>query len=98
MSQQLNLAIALFRQIVAFDVQLQCAAKGDIEYLDALANGEDRQAALERVLHSGEFPAIAFRFDLLVEHRRIENFLAQKFRCNIDRKSTRLNSSHGYIS
>src|SRR5262249_41643265 len=66
-----------------FDIELQCAAKSDIEYLKPLANGEDRQPARERFLHGSEFPAVAFRIDLFVQERRIENFLAQKFRRNI---------------
>src|SRR5436189_6163978 len=83
MAQWLNVTIALFRQIVAFDIELQCAAKGNIEYLKPLANSEDRPPACERFLHGRKFPAIAFRVDLFVQHRRIENFLAQKFRRNI---------------
>jgi hypothetical protein len=76
-------AVALFRQIVAFNVELQCAAKGDIEYLKPLANGEDRQPARERFPHGGKFPVVAFLVDLFVQHGWIENFLAQKFRRNI---------------
>src|SRR5439155_24706080 len=83
MAQWLNVAIALLGQIVAFDIELQCAAKGDIEYLKPLANGEDRQPALERFLHGGKFPAVALRINLFIQERRIENFLAQKFRGNI---------------
>ena len=83
MAQWLDFAIALLGQIVAFDVELQCAAKGNIEYLKPLANSEDRPPARERFLHGRKFPAIAFRVDLFVQHRRIENFLAQKFRRNI---------------
>src|SRR5437870_5666405 len=83
MAQWLNVAIALLGQIVAFDIELQCAAKGDIEYLKPLANGEDRQPALERFLHGGKFPAVALRINLFIQERRIENFLAQKFRRNI---------------
>ena len=83
MAQRLNVAIALLGQIVAFDIELQCAAKGDIEYLKPLANGEDRQPALERFLHGGKFPAVTFRVDPFVQHRRIENLLAQEFRRNI---------------
>ena len=83
MAQWLNVAIALLGQIVAFDIELQCAAKGDIEYLKPLANGEDRQSALERFLHGGKFPAVALRINLFIQERRIANFLAQKFRRNI---------------
>jgi hypothetical protein len=83
MAQRLNVAVALLRQIVAFDIELQCAAKGDIEYLKPLANGEDRQSALERFLHGGKFPAVALRINLFIQERRIENFLAQKFWRNI---------------
>src|SRR6266496_3511958 len=83
MAQWLNVAIALLGQIVAFDIELQCAAKGDIEYLKPLANGEDRQPARERFSRGRKFPAVAFRVDLFVQHRMIENFLAQKFRRNI---------------
>src|SRR5205823_3881166 len=54
MAQWLNVAIALFRQIVAFDIELQCAAKGDIEHLKPLANSEDRPPARERFLHGGK--------------------------------------------
>ena len=83
MAQWLNFAIALLGQIVAFDIELQCPAKGDIEHLKPLANGEDRQPALERFLHGGKFPAVALRINLFIQERRIENFLAQKFRRNI---------------
>src|SRR5439155_4882255 len=83
MAHWLNVAVALFRQVVAFDVELQCAAKSDVEYLKPLANGEDRQPARERFSRGRKFPAVAFRVDLFVQHRRIENFLAQKFRRNI---------------
>src|SRR5437667_4822678 len=83
MAQWLDFAIALLGQIVAFDVELQCAAKGDIEYLKPLANSEDRQPARERFLHGSKFPAVARRIDLFVQERWIENFLAQKFRRNI---------------
>ena len=67
MAQWLNVAVALLRQIVAFDVELQCASKGDIEYLQPLANGEDRQPARERFPDGRKFPAVAFRVDLLVQ-------------------------------
>ena len=80
MAQWLDFAIELFRQVVAFDVELQCAAKGDVEYLKPLANGEDRQPTRERFLDGGKFPTVALRVDLFVQHRRIENLLAQKFR------------------
>ena len=83
MAQWLNIAIPLLGQIVAFDVELQCAAKGDIEYLKPLANREDRQPARERFSHRRKFPAVAFRIDLFIQDRRIENFLAQKFWRNI---------------
>src|SRR5881397_3629228 len=83
MAQWLNVAIALLGQIVAFDIELQCAAKGNIEELKPLANGEDRQPALERFLHGGKFPAVALRINLFIQERRIENFLAQEFRRNI---------------
>ena len=83
MAQWLNVAIALLGQILALDIELQCAAKGDIEYLKSLTNGEDRQAARKRFAHSCKFPSVAFRVALFVQHRRIENFLAQKFRRNI---------------
>ncbi len=83
MTQWLNIAIALLRQIVAFDVELQGAAKGDIEYLKPLANSEDRQPAGESFLHGRKFPAVALRINLFIQERRIENFLAQKFRRNI---------------
>src|SRR6266542_4385389 len=83
MAQWLNVAIALLRQIVTFDIELQCAAKGDIEYLKPLANGEDRQHALERLVHGGKFTADAIRINMFIKERRIENFLAQKFRRNI---------------
>src|SRR5438094_489149 len=83
MAQWLDFAIALFRQVVAFDIELQCAAQGNIEYLKSLANGEDGKPARERFSRGRKFPAVAFRVDLFVQHRRIENFLAQKFRRNI---------------
>ncbi len=67
MVQRLNVAVTLLRQIVAFDVELQCAPKGDIEYLKSLANGEDRQPARERFPDGGKFPAVAFRVDLFVQ-------------------------------
>src|SRR5215469_1642855 len=83
MAQWLNLAIALLRQIVAFDIELQCAAKGDVEYLEPFANGEDRQTARERFHYGCELPTVALRIGLFVQQRRIQNFLVQEFRRNI---------------
>jgi len=37
----LNVAIALLRQVVALDIQLQRSVKSDIENLKSSANGEN---------------------------------------------------------
>ena len=45
MAQWLNFPIALLRQIVPFDVELQRPPEGDVEYLNASANCENRRPA-----------------------------------------------------
>ena len=45
MAQWLNFPISLLGQIVTFDVELQCSAERDIEYLNAFADGENWQPA-----------------------------------------------------
>jgi hypothetical protein len=66
MAQWLNVAVALLRQIVAFDVELERAAKGDIEHLKSFANRKNRQPARKRMPHGGKFPAVAFGIDLFI--------------------------------
>src|SRR5262245_24840532 len=83
MAQWLNVAVALLRQIVAFDVELERAAKGDVEHLKSFANREDRQPTPKRFLHGCEFPAITLPVDVFIQHRRIGDFLSQKFWRNI---------------
>ena len=79
-AQRLNVAMLLLGQIMSSDVELQRAAERDIEYLEPFANCQNRQPARKRFLHGLKFPAVAFRIDVLVQHRRIGNVLTQKFR------------------
>ena len=73
----------LVGQIVSLDVELERAAERDVEHLKTFTNCQNRQPAGKRVLDSLKFPAVALRVDLFIQHRRIGNFLAQKFRRNI---------------
>jgi hypothetical protein len=73
----------LLRQIVIFDVELERACERDVENLKAFANGEDRQAARERVLGRLEFPGIARKIHTFVEHGWIRHGLTQKFRRDV---------------
>src|SRR5919108_5926558 len=82
-AQWLNITMLLLGQIMSFDVKLQCAAEGYVEDLKTFANCQNRQPACERVLDSLKLPAVALRVDLVIQHRKIWNFLAQKFRRNI---------------
>src|SRR6478736_739872 len=82
-AQWLNIKMLLVGQVVSLDVELECAAKGDIEDLKTFANCQNRQPARERVLDSLKLPAVALRVDLFIQHRRIGNVLPQKFRGNI---------------
>src|SRR5215472_11977638 len=82
-AQRLNITMLLVRQIVSLDVELERAAKGNVEYLKTFANRQNRQPAGKRVLDSMKLPAVAFRVDLFIQHGRVGNFLTQKFRRNI---------------
>ena len=73
----------LLRQVVAFDIELERAAKCNVEYLKPLANCKDRQPARKRFVHSLKFPAVALWVHVFAQNRRIGNFLAQKFWRNI---------------
>ena len=76
MTQWLDFPIALLRQIVPFDVELQCAPEGNVEYLKTFTNSENGQPAGERFPRRLKFPAIAFRIYAFVQERRIDRFLA----------------------
>jgi len=82
-TQRLNVVILLLGKFVAWNVELQRAAKRNIKKLHPFANGENRQAARERLIDRCKFPAVSRRIDILLEHAWIGNRLLQKFRRDV---------------
>src|SRR6266404_3050332 len=82
-TQRLNVVIFHLRKFVAGNIELERAAKRDVQNLHSFANGEDREAPREDISDRCKFPAVPFWIDIFFEHGRIGHRLSQKFRRDI---------------
>src|SRR5437660_2841689 len=73
-TQPLNIVVLLFRQFMTGNIELERAAKRDVEKLHPFANCENRQTARERLINRCKFPAVPHRIDIFLENARIRNF------------------------
>src|SRR5580700_6461076 len=58
-------------QVVAWNIEMQRAAEGDVEDLGAFADGEDGDAVLEGGLNRGKFETVAVGFGVLFDQRKL---------------------------
>lgn len=77
-----GLDVVVLEFVVAGDVEQQRAAEGDVENLMAAADGEDREARMQRLGQSSEIPGIPVLFRV-VDKSRIRNVLPEELGGNI---------------
>ena len=77
--QRLDVVLLHLGRVVPGNIEPQRTAQRDVEKLHALADGEDRQIALEGIFRRGEFPAVPFRIDVGVDNGRVGHRLIEKF-------------------
>ena len=98
-TQWLNILVFLVGQLVTRNIELQRSAERDIQYLNAFANAENRQTARERFETASNSQRSRTGSTSLSIKRRIDNFLAQKFRRNIGaaRQQQSVHLVHGNV-
>jgi hypothetical protein len=78
-AQRLDVVIFLLGQIMTLDIELERPAERDVENLEPFADGEDGQAARERVSRCLKFPGIPRKIDIFIEHGWVGHGLAEEF-------------------